>query len=321
MPYIPKQANQLFELSLPLEKQGKVRNSYKLSDPKFLLVVATDRASIFDFVLNLLVEQKGYVLNAMNIFWRINVLKELFDHDLVAYGKEIDEYLLAKDRNNVDLMKRAVVVRRMEVLDCECIVRGYLTGSGLKDYNREGMVGGHKLPPGLVDGSKLPYPIFTPSTKAKKGHDVNITADEVADRYGVRPERSALQMYMLASGYALERGIIIADTKLEFGDGNRLCDEVFTPDSSRFWDVEEYKSREADIAPQPHDKQIVRNWGKKQGIHKLDPELLADCERVEMLSVPKLVRMKTTEAYRSISARLMDSMPLEEFQHDVMMIP
>lgn len=321
MTVIPKSTIHEFVQGLKLRARGKVRDSFDLPNHEDkMLVVATDRVSIFDIVLNALVPLKGQVLNAMNVFWRTKIFGDLFSHDMVAYGDGINEFLPVSLRDNEELMTRAAVVYRMNMLDFEAIVRGFLTGSGLKDYRNDGTVGGHHLPIGLNDGSRLPFPIFTPSTKAKEGHDINITADAVAEKYGVWPERLALQLYMMAVQFVLERRVIIADTKFELGDSG-FGDEVLTPDSSRFWDSADWQKAQAEgRSPQSFDKQFVREWGKGEGIHELDPTSADAIAKIAALEVPESVIDQTTQLYRYIFWRL-TGMRLEFFQRDIMNVP
>ena len=304
---------------------GKVRNTAELPlNPDKMLVVATPRISIFDFVLNALVPFKGQVLNAINVFWVTRVFKDMCQHDLVAYGEGVDEFLPQDLRRNTELQKVATVVRRLKPCPVEAVVRGYLTGSGLKDYRRDGgRVAGHHLPSGLVDGSKIPYPIFTPATKAQKGHDENITADSVAKEYGVGMERLALQLFGAASNYAETCGVIIADTKFEMAllpDGTWvLIDERLTPDSSRFWPADTWAKILATGGGQiSFDKQSVRDEGKKVGIDQLklpdDPHQIA---QVHAWQVPEAVLAQTTRLYRYIFWRLTGE-KLESFQADAM---
>ena len=231
---------------------GKVRDLYELPGGD-LLMVASDRISIFDFVLDTTIPDKGEILTRMSLWW--------FDQlaDLVP------NHVLSTDVPDV-VRGRAVVCQRLAMYPVECVARGYLTGSGLLDYRDSGAVCGIALPDGLVDGSRLPEPIFTPATKAELGeHDENVSYDAVAATVG--DDRAAelrdltLRVYARAEGIARERGIILADTKLEFGsrpDGTTvLADEVLTPDSSRFWPAGEWQPGHAQPS---YDKQIVRNW-------------------------------------------------------------
>jgi phosphoribosylaminoimidazole-succinocarboxamide synthase len=231
---------------------GKVRDLYRLPDGR-LLMVASDRISAYDFVLDSTIPDKGVILTQMSLWW--------FDRltDLVP------NHILSVDVPP-EVKGRAVICENLDMYPVECVARGYLTGSGLADYRRTGEVCGIALPPGLEDGSRLPEPVFTPATKAAVGeHDENVSYDAVVDVVG--PEVAAslreltLQVYGRAEAIARERGIILADTKLEFGarpDGTIvLADEVLTPDSSRFWPADEWQPGR----PQPsYDKQIVRDW-------------------------------------------------------------
>jgi len=253
-------------LSLPNRRSGKVRDLYdvKLADGEdALLIVATDRISAFDVVLANGLPGKGIVLTQISKFW--------FDH----FGSDITHHLLSTDVDDVPgltdaertvLDRRVMLCRRTEVVPIECIARGYITGSGWKDYQRTGKVCGIELPPGLKNGDRLEEPLFTPSTKAATGHDENISFEEGAAIVG-EPlmtwlKETTLTLYSRARDYALERGIILADTKFEFGqlpgvEAPLLIDEIFTPDSSRFWPADDWQpGRE-----QPSfDKQIVRNY-------------------------------------------------------------
>ena len=231
---------------------GKVRDLYAMPDGH-LLMVASDRISAFDFVLATEIPDKGEILTRMSLWW-FDQLADLVPNHVVS--TDVPEQFRG----------RAVVCERLQMLPVECVARGYLTGSGLLDYERTGEVCGVELPPGLVDGSRLPEPIFTPATKAELGeHDENVSYEAVVQTVG-EPTAEALreltlEIYDRADGIASERGIILADTKLEFGmrpdDVMVLADEVLTPDSSRFWPAGEWEPGR----PQPsYDKQIVRNW-------------------------------------------------------------
>ena len=255
---------------LKLVRRGKVRDVYAVDDDS-LLIVATDRISAFDCILPTPIERKGEVLTALSEFW-FEKLQHVVANHLIESSVEAMPPLV--QRHAKTLKGRAMLVRRAEVFPVECVVRGYLVGSGWKDYLRTGSVCGHKLTEGLLESAKLPEPIFTPSTKAEVGHDENITEDQVREIIG--DEKTALlrdtslRLYSEAHEYARQRGIIIADTKFEFGldkDGRLLLvDEVLTPDSSRFWPADEYEPGRS----QPSfDKQFVRDyletldWDKK----------------------------------------------------------
>ncbi len=286
--------------------QGKVSDTYELSHG-LRLVVKTDRISIFDFVLPALVPDKGKILNAMTVFWLKMVIWYEPNH-LEAYGEQIDPYLPKGLQFNDELRQRAMVVRTLTMLPIECIVRGYLTGSGWSAYQKTQTVCGIALPAGLHDGSILPEPLFTPTTKAEQGHDVHIDAAATLQQHGEWVANLSLKAYRSAAKYALDQGVIIADTKFEFGDNRVLGDEVLTPDSSRFWDLEEWKkaSKEGQ-SPPARDKQFVREWGKTVGIDKLDPLNPDDVAFVHQLTVPSEILKQTAAIYESIAARLLGS--------------
>jgi phosphoribosylaminoimidazole-succinocarboxamide synthase len=237
---------------------GKVRELYELDDDR-LLLVASDRISTFDVVLPTEIPDKGRVLTGLSAFWFART-RELVPNHLLALRDD----------------GRSTECRRLEMLPLECVVRGYLTGSGWKDYRATGSVCGHVLPQGLEDSQKLPEPIFTPSTKAQEGHDENIDREQAAELVGRdrfdEVERVSLELYRFASDYAAERGILIADTKFELGldpEGNVvLGDEAFTPDSSRFWPADDY---EAGRAQPSFDKQFVRDYCESLGWDKTPP--------------------------------------------------
>lgn len=241
-----------------LVRRGKVRDIFDLGDT--LLMVASDRLSAFDVVLPKGIPGKGVCLTQVSNHW-FRFSEKIVPNHLVATDFEKFPANLQKFK---ELRGRAVIVKKATPLTIECIVRGYLAGSGFKDYKASGLVSGHKLPPGLKEADKLPQPIFTPSTKAEKGHDVNITEDEARNMVGAKVyeqvKDASLKLYKAASEDAAKKGIIIADTKFEFGmmDGKViLIDEVLTPDSSRFWPAEQYKPGSS---PPSFDKQFVRDY-------------------------------------------------------------
>jgi len=256
----------------PLVSRGKVRDIYALS-PESLLIVTTDRISAYDVIMPDPIPQKGVILNQITLFW-MDRFKDLIPNhllatDVAAFPAELAPY--------ADMLAgRAVVVKKAKPLPIECIVRGYITGSGLKDYQATGTVGGHPLPAGLIESQILPEPIFTPSTKADLGaHDENITVAKARDLLGAelcdKVEATSLAMYTKARDFARERGILIADTKFEFGltdDGLILIDEVLTPDSSRFWPAAGY---EAGKSQPSYDKQYLRDWLTSVGFNKKPP--------------------------------------------------
>ncbi|MEP6787802.1 MAG: phosphoribosylaminoimidazolesuccinocarboxamide synthase [Acidobacteriota bacterium] len=256
-------ASTIFESEIPgllLLHRGKVRDVYEI-DEKTLLLVATDRLSAFDCVLPTLIPHKGEVLTQLSAFWLDRLSKITANHMITTDLDAMPDGI----RGNESLRGRSTLATRTEVFPVECVVRGYLEGSGWKDYKATGTVCGHKLPPGLKQCDKFLAPIFTPATKAASGHDENITQLEFAKIVGhdtaARLKSLTLAIYNDARDYALTRGIIIADTKFEFGvdpKGNiLLIDEVLTPDSSRFWAAETY---EPGHAQRSFDKQFVREY-------------------------------------------------------------
>ncbi len=286
----------------PLLKQGKVRDIYDLGDK--LLIVTTDRISAFDHILPTPIPERGKILNLLSVFW-FDFFKDLIKNHLISWKIEDFPEELQKYK---DLLEgRSVIVKKAEVIPVECIVRGYLAGSGYKEYREKGEICGIKLPSGLKEGDKLPEPIFTPSTKAELGeHDINITFEEMEKLVGKELAKSlkeiSLAIYKKASTYAEERGIIIADTKFEFGIcGGELVliDEVLTPDSSRFWPKEEYSPGKAQKS---FDKQFIRDWLKNSGWK----------EGKDLPEIPEEVVQKTREKYLEAFFRLTGKNP-EEF--------
>lgn len=315
----------LLSNGLKRTNQGKIRDTYELPDLQNFLVVATDRASIFDFVLPCLISDKGKILTAMTIFWLTTVLKNVNNH-LVAYGADIDKYLPLSLQGNTELQVRALVVRKLEMLDVECIARGYLTGSGWSAYKENREICGNKLPAGLYDGSWLIEPIFTPTTKEEVGHDEPITVKSVEFLYGKGLEEFTLEIYSTLRRYALTKGIVIADTKIEIGvqdEGLKnliLADEIGTPDSSRFWDLKEWEAAAKNKkSPTNYDKQVIREWGKTVGINAKNPENEKDMMTVNELVVPVNIINETSRIYHYIFERL-TGMKLEDFQENVMNI-
>ena len=280
--------------SLPLLGRGKVRDNYAVGADR-LLIVTTDRLSAFDVVMGEPIPDKGRVLNQMADFW-FERLAHIVPNHLTGVAPES---VVAPDE--VEQVKgRAVVVKRLEPILVEAVVRGYLAGSGWKDYQATGSVCGVTLPAGLANAQKLPEPIFTPAAKAELGqHDENITYDEMERRIGTELSATirdiSITLYQEASEYAATRGIIIADTKFEFGLDNHgklyLMDEALTADSSRFWPADEYR---VGSNPPSFDKQFVRDWLETQPWNKTAP-------------APKLpadVVAKTSEKYREALERL-----------------
>ena len=255
----------IFETNIkevPLLKRGKVRDIYDLGDT--LLIVATDRISAFDVVLPTPIPDKGKILTLMTLFW-LDFLKDVVENHLITADTENYPDVL-KPYKDI-LYQRSMIVKKARVFPVECIVRGYITGSAMKEYLKTGKVCGITLPSGLKEADKLPEPIFTPSTKAEIGeHDINITFEEMCKIVGKETaeilKELSLKIYKKAAEYAESKGIIIADTKFEFGilDGKIiLIDEVLTPDSSRFWPKDEY---EPGKPQKSFDKQFIRDWLK-----------------------------------------------------------
>ena len=248
------------EIALRPDSQGKVRDLYDLGDK--LLIVASDRISAFDYILEDEIPYKGEVLTRISLFW-FDLLKDVIPNHLISsdVADLPEEFQPYKDW----LAGRFMLVHKAEMFPVECIVRGYLAGSGLKEYEKSGTVCGIELPAGLVNSSKLPAPIYTPSTKAEIGdHDENVSFERTVEMLGEKDAAAlrdaSLKVYQTAADYAAQRGIIIADTKFEFGlvDGKlTLADEVITPDSSRFWPQDEYEPGKRQSS---FDKQFVRDW-------------------------------------------------------------
>jgi phosphoribosylaminoimidazole-succinocarboxamide synthase len=291
-------ASSLYESSLrslPLVGRGKVRDNYALGDER-LLIVTTDRLSAFDVVMSQPIPDKGRVLNAMALFW-FDRLKDVVPNHLTGVAPES---VVAPDEA-AQVAGRSMVVKRLAPIPVEAVVRGYLIGSGWKDYQASGAVCGVALPPGLPMAGKLPEPIFTPAHKAEMGeHDENITFEEMASRIGGDLARRirdvSIELYRRASDYAATRGILIADTKFEFGlDGKGtlvLMDEVLTADSSRFWPADQYRPG---ISPPSFDKQFVRDY----------LETLRDWDkRPPAPTLPDAVVERTAAKYREALARL-----------------
>ena len=292
----------LIESGLPnLLHRGKVRDTYAIDDT-LLLMVATDRISAFDVVLPTGIPEKGKVLNRISSFW-FGQTAHLIPNHLVALADSGDAtpYLVKNtdlEGISAELASQAMVVKKAERIDIECIVRGYITGSAWSEYRRQGTVSGKPMPEGLVEGMEFPEPLFTPTTKAEEGHDQNMSDQEVEDMVGADMARklgeASRTVYKFAHDYARERGIILADTKMEFGTLNGqliLIDELLTPDSSRFWDMEGYAPGKS----QPNfDKQFVRDWLVEQGWNQEPPAP----------ELPSEVVGLTTDRYKEAYRRL-----------------
>jgi phosphoribosylaminoimidazole-succinocarboxamide synthase len=279
-------------LPLPLARRGKVRDVYELDHA--LLFVATDRISAFDVVLSPGIPDKGKILNQISVFWFrhfADIDNHLIETDFDRFPSEV--------RAHPELRGRSVIVRNCRVVPVECVARGYLVGSGLKEYQQSGTVCGIKLEEGLTTASRLMRPIFTPATKEESGHDINISIERMSEIVGEQLAHElrdlTLMLYTQAAAYALTHGIIIADTKFEFGlaDGKIIwLDEALTPDSSRFWPADQYVTGKN---PPSYDKQFVRDWLETTGWDKesAPPELPEE--------VVLKTREKYIEAYRALT--------------------
>jgi phosphoribosylaminoimidazole-succinocarboxamide synthase len=255
--------------SLRLVHRGKVRETYEVDD-RHLLLVATDRLSAFDVVFDQPIPDKGAVLTRLSAWWFAELAGLGRSHFVSADAADLPE-----EARTPDLAARSMLVRRADRVDAECVVRGYLAGSGWAEYGRSGEVCGHPLPDGLREADRLPEPIFTPSTKAEVGHDENISRDQLADLVGKdlarQLEERSIALYLEGARRAEAVGLILADTKFEFGwiDGElAVIDEVLTPDSSRFWDIAHYAPGSS---PQSFDKQFVRDFVAASGWNKEPP--------------------------------------------------
>ncbi|HHW47380.1 MAG TPA: phosphoribosylaminoimidazolesuccinocarboxamide synthase [Clostridiaceae bacterium] len=283
-------------IKLPLFIKGKVRNVYDLGDK--LLIVVTDRISAFDVVFPNLIPNKGKVLNSISEFW-FNYTKDIVDNHMIT--TDVSQYPEGLSQFREELQGRSMLVKKVKMVEAECIVRGYLEGSGLKEYMKSGSICGVKLPAGLKQADKLPEPIFTPTTKATEGHDESVTFEELVNRIGAelanKLRDTSMALYKKASEYAESKGLILADTKFEFGmiDGKLIvADELFTPDSSRYWDMAEY---EPGRPQKSFDKQFVREYLESIGWDKTPPapELPED--------VVAKTEAKYIEAYERITGR------------------
>jgi phosphoribosylaminoimidazole-succinocarboxamide synthase len=282
---------------LQLHASGKVRDVYNLDQDR-LLFVATDRLSAFDYILATGIPNKGRILTQISLFW-FDFLKDIVPNHVVT--ADVNRYPAAIRKHADELRGRSMVVMRAEMCPVECVARGYLSGSGWKEYQETGTVCGIKLPPGLKESDQLPEPLFAPATKASTGHDINISFEEMCTR--VDPELSrqlrdiTLRIYKKAADYARQRGIIIADTKFEFGQtaqGITLADEVLTPDSSRFWPADTYQPGKAQDS---YDKQYVRDYLEEIRWNKQPPAPALPQE------VARRTSEKYLEAYRQLTGR------------------
>jgi len=281
---------------VPLFRRGKVREVFDLGE--HLLIVATDRISAFDYILPTPIPDKGKILTQLSLFW-FDFTSGIVENHLIT--GDVDQFPRELRGFREVLEKRSMLVKKAERIDVECVVRGYLAGGGFKEYREKGSVSGVPLPKGLPEGARLPQPIFTPATKASSGHDVNISYEEMVRMVGKELSEKirdiSLEIYKTASSYGESRGIIIADTKFEFGiiDGELiLIDEILTPDSSRFWPRASYQPGGSQVS---FDKQFVRDylesigWDKKPPVPELPPDIV------------EKTREKYLEAYRRLTGR------------------
>ena len=285
---------------LPLHASGKVRDVYAIGDHQ-LLFIATDRISAFDYILATGIPHKGRVLSQISLFW-FDYLADIVPNHLIT--ADVDQYPQEVRKYADQLRGRSMLVQRAEMFPVECVVRGYISGSAWKEYKASGKVSGIQLPAGLKESDAFPEPIFTPSTKATTGHDENISFDEMCKLVGVETASHlrdlTLRVYKKAAAYALNRGIIIADTKFEFGrtpKGITLADEVLTPDSSRFWPADKY----APGRPQDsYDKQYVRDYLEQIHWNKQPPAPALPA------GVARRTSEKYLEAYFQVTGRKLD---------------
>ncbi len=260
-------------------KTGKVRDMFDLGDK--MLIVVSDRISAFDCVFPNLIPEKGKVLNSISKFW-FDFTSDIIENHMIS--TDVSEYPEPFNQYKEELQGRSMLVKKVDIIPAECIVRGYLEGSGLKDYLKTGEICGIKMPDGLRQAEKLPEPVFTPSTKAEEGHDINVTFEQLCEEIGEdianQLKEVSIAIYKKASEYALEKGLILADTKFEFGmlDGKLVvADEMLTPDSSRFWDASDYQ---VGRAQKSFDKQYLReyletlDWDKKYPAPKLPDDII-----------------------------------------------
>jgi phosphoribosylaminoimidazole-succinocarboxamide synthase len=285
---------------LKLHASGKVRDIYELDD-KHLLFIATDRISAFDYVLATGIPHKGRVLTQLSLFW-FDFLSDTVPNHLVT--ADVDRYPGPARKYADQLRGRSMMVRRAEMIPVECVVRGYISGSAWKEYKSNGRVCGIQLPAGLKESDKLPEPIFTPAIKATTGHDENISFEEMTKTAGAERSKQlrdlSLRIYTKAADYARTKGIIIADTKFEFGMTERgitLADEVLTPDSSRFWPADKYQPGRAQDS---YDKQYVRDYLEQIRWNKQPPAPALPAE------VARQTSAKYLEAYRQLTGNELD---------------
>ncbi len=291
---LPKAYKEITLKNVNLIRRGKVRDLFDLGDK--ILMVASDRISAFDVVLPNAIPYKGMVLNSISAYW-FNKFRDIMPGHLITAAVKEFPFDMTEDEERM-LEGRSSLVRKGQMIEVECVVRGFLDGSGWKSYKRTGKLFDIPLPDGLKQGDKLPEPLFTPTTKAQSGHDEYIAFAQVRNKMGLETAEflrsKSLELYNEAYSYAYERGLILADTKFEFTeiDGKiYLADEIFTPDSSRFWDRETYKPG----GPQPsYDKQYIRDWLETQDWDKTPPAP----------SLPQHVIEKSVEKYIEVYSKI-----------------
>lgn len=288
-------------LKLPVYGKGKVRDTYRAGDK--LLMLATDRISAFDFVLPNSIPDKGIVLNQISAFWFGKTYHLVHNHlvESVESRRALLKYSPWKKPLPELVLGRSMIVLKAERVPVECVVRGYLAGSAWAEYKKKGTINGQKAPKGLVESQELPEPLFTPTTKADTGHDLPLSPGELVNLVGEKTarklEEKSLALYNFARSYAIERGIIIADTKFEFGFHDReliLIDEALTPDSSRFWDAGQYEPGQSQPS---YDKQPVRDWLIASGWNQKAPVPALPADVVEATAE------RYREAYSLITGR------------------
>ncbi len=277
-------------------RRGKVRDIYDLGDT--LVLVATDRISAFDWVNPTPIPDKGKILTQLSLFW-FEMMKDIIPNHLISAN--LEDFPEEFQKNSEMFKDRSMYVRKCQMLPVEFIVRGYLAGSGWKEYKEKGTVCGISLPSGLVEASKLPEPIYTPSTKAESGHDINISPEEagkiIGEELNHKAEKIAIEIYKRANEYAITKGIILCDTKFEFGllDGELvLADEILTPDSSRFWPADQYEPGKSQLS---FDKQFIRDYLESVNWDKNSPPPPLPTDIVEK------TREKYLEAYTRLTGR------------------
>jgi phosphoribosylaminoimidazole-succinocarboxamide synthase len=287
-------------IDLPVFIKGKVRDVYKVGEDMLLMIV-TDRISAFDVVFDDLIPNKGCVLNGISEFW-FNYCKDIIGNHVVT--TDVSEYPMGLSKFREELKGRSMLVRKTKMVKAECIVRGYLEGSGLKDYKATGTISGIKLPTGLKQADRLPEPIFTPSTKADEGHDMNVSYEyvkrEIGEEMAELLKEKSVALYKKTGEYLLSKGIILADTKFEFGmlDGKLvIADEMCTPDSSRFWDLSDYQPGRAQKS---FDKQFLReyletlDWNKQPPAPKLPADVIQKTEAKYVEAYERITGKKLT---------------------------